>query len=92
MFGQASHQRPVLQHATVPIQNHIVVTNVRLPYVDRERATKLWTVECFGSQVCKILPNGDHGQVHSFTEPYEAKGFEAHISTIDARGGLMLPS
>ena len=66
---------------TVPNDNHIVVTNVRLPYVDKERATNLWTVECLGARVCKILPTSDHS--------LEARESEAHI---DAKGGLMLPS
>jgi len=85
MFGQALQ---VPQHA---IENHIVVTNVRLPYVDRERAAKLWTVECLGARVCKISPTSDYG-LDSFTTTDEARGFEAHISTTNARGGLMLPS
>lgn len=87
MFGQASHQRPGLQAASFNSKSHRG-TNVRRPYVDGERATKVWTVECLGTRVCKISPTCEFG-LHSFTAPYEAKGFEA---TIDARGGFMLPS
>lgn len=88
MLGQASHQRPVPQgcHSSNSTSHRGI--NVRLPYVDGERATKLWTVECLGVRVCKISPTSDLG-LDSFTAPYEAKAFEA---TIDVKGGLILPS
>ena len=43
LYRQASHQRPVPQGATVSNSESHRGTNVRLPYVDGERATELWT-------------------------------------------------
>lgn len=60
------------QCATVPTQNHIVVTNVRLPYVDGEKSMDCRVPRRSGLHDITC----DRG-LDSFTAPYEAKGFEA---------------
>ena len=65
-----------------PTQNHIVGINVHYPYLDGERASKLWT-SAFGFaryyHLALTLEN-----FTAFTELYEVKCFEA-LATIDVR-------
>ncbi|KIM43132.1 hypothetical protein M413DRAFT_396626 [Hebeloma cylindrosporum] len=71
---------------------NILIRNVRLPYSDKDRATKVWCVECKGGCVVSISPaNRDRRPTGSSgLGPFE---FEVEKNSfVDGGGGLMLPS
>ncbi|KDR82778.1 hypothetical protein GALMADRAFT_134336 [Galerina marginata CBS 339.88] len=69
----------------------IVVKNVHLAYLDKDRAAKIWSVQCHGGRVLKISPSGEDARS---TEVSESVSLEdpTTSSVLDAQGGLMLPS
>ena len=69
--------------AFLPSGGNTSIRNVRLPYSDKDRATKVWCVECQGGSVVSITP--------AHLRPTEE--FEVPTnSVVEGGGGLMLPS
>lgn len=71
---------------------NISIRNVHLPYSDKDRAAKLWCVECQGGWVVSISP----APAKVDPRPTEKSGlgqFEVPTNSfVDGGGGLMLPS
>ncbi|KAF8908868.1 hypothetical protein CPB84DRAFT_1724647 [Gymnopilus junonius] len=69
------------------VDGGIVITNVRLPYVDKELAAKTWSVECRDGRVATMSPQEEEGRSTAVSE------FDDPIPRlVDAQGGIMLPS
>lgn len=60
---------------------NLVIENVRLPHRDAVLARQLWTLECRGGRVAKVVPA---------SEPFERKSLA--WTRVDGKGGLLLPS
>lgn len=69
---------------------NISIRNIRLPYSDKDRAAKVWCVECQRGLVVNISPTKEEPR------PTEKSGlgqFEVPMNSfVDGGGGLMLPS
>ena len=66
------------------------IRNVRLPYSDKDRAAKVWCVECQEGSVVSITPAN-----HQPTEDSGLGHFEVPtnaVQVVEGGGGLMLPS
>ncbi|PPR07781.1 hypothetical protein CVT26_014966 [Gymnopilus dilepis] len=69
------------------VDGDIVITNVRLPYVEEALAATTWIVECRGGRILRISPQEDaRSTVSSKLED------SSRCRMLDAEGGIMLPS
>ena len=77
--------------AFVPSGRNISIRNVRLPYSDKDRAAKVWCVECQEGSVVSITP-ANHRPTEESGLGYFEVPTNAVQEVVEGGGGLMLPS